>query len=66
MHSAATAFWLPLDTFPPDRRCPLEYKISMQTVVETPSYLKAAEKLLSQAEREDIVTRLQLTLNAVN
>ncbi len=27
----------------------------MQTVVETPSYLKAAEAIFTQAEREDIV-----------
>jgi hypothetical protein len=27
----------------------------MHTVVETPSYLKAAEKLFSVAEREEIV-----------
>lgn len=27
----------------------------MQTVVETPSYLKAAEKIFSESEREDIV-----------
>jgi len=27
----------------------------MQTVVETPSYLKAAEKIFSEPEREDIV-----------
>jgi hypothetical protein len=33
----------------------MEYKIEMQTVVETPSYLKAAEKLFSAEEREGIV-----------
>jgi hypothetical protein len=44
-----------MDTFPFARRCPLEYIIEMQTVVETPSYLKAAEKLFSYEEREAIV-----------
>jgi hypothetical protein len=34
----------------------LEYIIKMQTVVETPSYLKAAEKIFSREEREGIVT----------
>lgn len=29
--------------------------MEMQTVVETPSYLKAAEGIFSEAEREDIV-----------
>ena len=33
----------------------MEYTIEMQTVVETPTYLKAAEKLFSAAEREGIV-----------
>jgi len=33
----------------------MEYMIEMQTVVETPSYLKAAEKLFSAEEREAIV-----------
>jgi hypothetical protein len=33
----------------------MEYIIKMQTVVETPSYLKAAEKLFSAEEREAIV-----------
>ena len=33
----------------------MEYKKRVQTVVETPSYLKAAEKLLSHSEREDVV-----------
>lgn len=28
----------------------------MQTVVETPSYLKAAEAIFSETEREEIVT----------
>ena len=30
----------------------------MQTVVETPSYLKAAEKIFSESEREDIVAMI--------
>lgn len=33
----------------------MEYNIKMQTIVETPSYLKAAEAIFTQAEREDIV-----------
>jgi len=33
----------------------LEYIIEMQTVVETPSYLKAAEGIFSAEEREKIV-----------
>jgi hypothetical protein len=33
----------------------MEYILEMQTVVETPSYLKAAEKLFSDGEREEIV-----------
>jgi hypothetical protein len=33
----------------------MEYIIEMQTVVETPSYLKAAEKLFSSEERGAIV-----------
>ena len=33
----------------------MEYIIGMQTVVETPTYLKAAEKLFSADEREAIV-----------
>jgi hypothetical protein len=32
----------------------LEYKIEMQTVVELPSYLKAAEAIFTDAEREAI------------
>jgi len=44
-----------MDTFCIDFRCPLEYTIEMQTVVETPTYLKAAERLFSAAEREGIV-----------
>jgi hypothetical protein len=34
----------------------LEYILDMHTVVETPSYLAIAQKLFSEAEREDIVT----------
>jgi hypothetical protein len=33
----------------------LEYKMSRQTVVETPSYIAIAGKLFSDREREDIV-----------
>jgi hypothetical protein len=33
----------------------MEYTIEMLTVVETPSYLKAAEALFSEAEREAVV-----------
>jgi len=33
----------------------MEYIIKMQTVVEMPSYLKTAEKLFSQQERDGIV-----------
>ncbi len=32
----------------------MEYITGMRTVVETPSYLKAAEKLFSTGEREAI------------
>jgi hypothetical protein len=42
-----------MDTFLFDQRCPMEYIIEMQTVVET--LLKAAEKLFSNEEREAIV-----------
>jgi hypothetical protein len=34
---------------------PLAYHFHMQTVVETPTYLKAAEAFLSEADREEIV-----------
>jgi hypothetical protein len=34
----------------------MEYKKTVQTVVETPGYLRAAEDLFSEAEREQIVT----------
>ncbi len=33
----------------------MEYKKEVQTVVETPGYLKAAEAIFSQTERDDIV-----------
>ena len=33
----------------------MEYIITMQTVVETPGYLKAVEALFTEAERENIV-----------
>ena len=33
----------------------MEYKIKMQTVVELPSYLKAAEAIFTAAERDAIV-----------
>lgn len=33
----------------------MEYKGEMQTVVETPSYLKAAQAIFTEAECEDIV-----------
>jgi len=32
--------------------------MKMQTVVETPSYLKAAEAIFTEAEREDIVSMI--------
>jgi hypothetical protein len=34
----------------------MEYKSYMQTVVETPGYLKAAEGIFNEAEREQIVS----------
>lgn len=34
----------------------MAYKMVMQTVVETPTYLAAAEALFSEAERAEIVT----------
>jgi len=33
----------------------LEYIIRMQTVVETPSYLRAAERIFTEVERDGIV-----------
>ena len=38
-----------------DQYMPLAYSFSMQTVVETPMYLRAAEDLYSEADREEIV-----------
>jgi hypothetical protein len=38
-----------------DQCMPLAYSFSMQTVVETPMYLRAAEDLYSEADREEIV-----------
>jgi hypothetical protein len=38
-----------------DHYMPLAYSFSMQTVVETPIYLRAAEDLYSEADREEIV-----------
>ncbi|HTV55213.1 MAG TPA: type II toxin-antitoxin system RelE/ParE family toxin [Terriglobia bacterium] len=38
-----------------DRWCPLEYKIEMQTVVETPTFSAAAKGLLSEKEIADII-----------
>jgi hypothetical protein len=37
------------------KRCPLEYKTRIQTVVETPSYIRAAEAIFSETEHEAIV-----------
>jgi hypothetical protein len=34
----------------------MEYKICVHSVVETPLFLKAAEEIFSEAEREDIVS----------
>jgi len=34
----------------------MEYKIGMQTVVETPGYLRQAEELFTEFERENIVS----------
>lgn len=38
-----------------DYSMPLAYYFSMQTVVETPTYLRAAEAIYSAADREEIV-----------
>jgi hypothetical protein len=38
-----------------DDYMPLAYSLSMQTVVETPMYLRAAEAIYSEANREEIV-----------
>jgi hypothetical protein len=37
---------------------PLAYRFTMQTVVETPTYLKAASALFGEMERADIVTAI--------
>ena len=37
----------------------MEYKKDMQTVVETPGYLKTAEAIFSQAERDRIVAMVE-------
>ncbi len=39
-------------------RLPLAYTFVMQTVVETPTYLKAAGSLFTEAERADIVAAI--------
>jgi hypothetical protein len=38
----------------------MEYKENMHTVVETPGYLKAAEGIFSEAEREKIVAMVAM------
>ena len=38
----------------------MEYKIVMQTVVETPSYLKAAKAIFTDAERDNIVAMVAM------
>ena len=38
-----------------DPECPMECTISVQTVVETPGYLKVAEAIFTNSEREAIV-----------
>jgi hypothetical protein len=38
-----------------DSWCPLEYNKTVQTVVETPTYLAIAHKLFGAEERADIV-----------
>jgi len=45
-------------TIPLDSWCPMEYKRTVQTVVETPTYLAIANKLFSEEERADIVALL--------
>jgi len=39
---------------------PLAYNAFMQTVVETPTYLKASTSLFSETERADIITAIAL------
>jgi len=41
-----------------DSWCPLEYQSIARTVVETPTYLAIANRLLSEEERADIVALL--------
>lgn len=43
---------------------PLAYSFPMQTVVETPTYLRAAEDLYSEADREEIVRTIAATPTA--
>lgn len=38
-----------------DRRCPVEYIIKMQTVVEPPTFIAVAEKLFSAEEIAEII-----------
>ena len=40
---------------------PLAYSFSMQTVVETPTYLRAAGAIYSEADREEIVRTIAAT-----
>ncbi len=43
---------------------PLAYSFSMQTVVETPMFLRAAEAIYSEADREEIVRTIAATPEA--
>jgi hypothetical protein len=47
-----------------DKCMPLAYSFSMQTVVETPMFLRAAEDLYSEADREEIVRTIAATPEA--
>ena len=47
-----------------DQYMPLAYSFSMQTVVETPMFLRAAEDLYSEADREEIVRTIAATPEA--
>jgi len=38
-----------------DKKCPMEYKRIVQTVVEMSGYLRVAESLFTETEREQIV-----------
>ena len=40
---------------------PLAYSLSVQTVVETPMYLRAAEAIYNEADREEIVRTIAAT-----